>query len=867
MPISSNVVTMGSMKNVIKRTLILLAVLLAGIAVFSTRINQREAAQASQEREPGLPVVYMQVEGITVNPMTGYRQVIGESVERESVTPLASDRTLTVQIQPFGQPVSSVSYQVSMTDGSLLENGQLTRLAEENGLLSATFSLQSPIRLNQEFTLRFTLDVGGMPVYYYTRLVQSTGVSLAGYLQFADAFYLTALEKNAAVDLVDYLESDDTAANRSFHDVNIHSSLDQVSWGSMNPKLVRRAVPVIREVNATTASIEMRYVIRSEQQTELSVAAEGAVKKGVEASSVLGADTAEAEGTAARSRTEYYSVRDFYRVRYKSGEVMLLNFTRSASQIFDATLPVLTSDGINLGVADRQIEYRSNPDGDMAAFAVNGDLWLYDRTENQAVSVFSFRQTDDRSVSAAMLPDVRTYSADHGISIKKLDNNGDMTFVVYGYMASGSYEGSMGVLVCSYVAEERIVEEKLFLPLAQSFAMLDRNISRLSYVDSTNHLYLFLSSEICRIDLTDGSYTVMQAGITPDCFMASDSQETVAWMDGNDPLQTDSVTFLNLRTGRRTRLDAAEGEKLRALGFVNEDLVCGTERVSDIMTDTLGNTVAGMYRIQIINMEGEEKKDYKRDGQYVTDVAWEDGSMEMTIAEKRDIGYVAVDVDHIMNNSKSTGDVTVGSVISNRAQEQMTLVFEQPGYTAGLEVFYAGIRQAETHAETVLEWPQSVEDRYFVYADGVLLAILPDSAQAVRLADARSGIVLDSAQRYIYERGNWNVAIVLDIVSIPEGVLTVPLDRSALEGVLGDKYKVLNLTGCSQESISYMISRGYPVLARTSASGNVLIVGYDADNVWVYDPTRENQIRAIASDDSRELFQNNGNCFMSYIEV
>ena len=266
-------------------------------------------------------------------------------------------------------------------------------------------------------------------------------------------------------------------------------------------------------------------------------------------------------------------------------------------------------------------------------------------------------------------------------------------------------------------------------------------------------------------------------------------------------------------------------------------------------------------------MEGEEKKDYKRDGQYVTDVAWEDGSMEMTIAEKRDIGYVAVDVDHIMNNSRSTGDVTVGSVISNRAQEQMTLVFEQPGYTAGLEVFYAGIRQAETHAETVLEWPQSVEDRYFVYADGVLLAILPDSAQAVRLADARSGIVLDSAQRYIYERGNWNVAIVLDIVSIPEGVLTVPLDRSALEGVLGDKYKVLNLTGCSQESISYMISRGYPVLARTSASGNVLIVGYDADNVWVYDPTRENQIRAIASDDSRELFQNNGNCFMSYIEV
>ena len=77
---------------------------------------------------------------------------------------------------------------------------------------------------------------------------------------------------------------------------------------------------------------------------------------------------------------------------------MLLNFTRSASQIFDATLPVLTGTGINLGVQDRKIEFLANEDGDMAAYVANGDLWLYDRSENQAVCVFSFRQADDRSV-------------------------------------------------------------------------------------------------------------------------------------------------------------------------------------------------------------------------------------------------------------------------------------------------------------------------------------------------------------------------------------------------------------------------------------------------------------------------------------
>ena len=91
--------------------------------------------------------------------------------------------------------------------------------------------------------------------------------------------------------------------------------------------------------------------------------------------------------------------------------------------------------------------------------------------------------------------------------------------------------------------------------------------------------------------------------------------------------------------------------------------------------------------------------------------------------------------------------------------------------------------------------------------------------------------------------------------------------KTTITRALGEKYKVINLTGCTQEAICYMIARGYPVLAKTSASGNVLIVGYDAENVWVYDPTREKQVRAIASDDSRELFLNNGNCFMSYIEL
>ena len=126
---------------------------------------------------------------------------------------------------------------------------------------------------------------------------------------------------------------------------------------------------------------------------------------------------------------------------------------------------------------------------------------------------------------------------------------------------------------------------------------------------------------------------------------------------------------------------------------------------------------------------------------------YEDG--ELVLAETRGDGYVGEDVtlnarvipDVVQHLKTHKGALELRGEVymteadfdrTNRAQEQMTLVFEKPGYTTGLEVLYAGTRQAETHAETVLEWPQGVEDRYYVYADGRLQTIATDSSRAVR---------------------------------------------------------------------------------------------------------------------------------------
>jgi hypothetical protein len=45
----------------------------------------------------------------------------------------------------------------------------------------------------------------------------------------------------------------------------------------------------------------------------------------------------------------------------------------------------------------------------------------------------------------------------------------------------------------------------------------------------------------------------------------------------------------------------------------------------------------------------------------------------------------------------------------------------------------------------------------------------------------------------------------------------------------------------------------------------VLLIGYDAANVIVYQPTTDSYSK-IASDDATTMFENAGNVFISYVE-
>lgn len=301
------------MKKGVIRAIILLAIFIVFVAGFSIIFNRKTTEKTRDLGVPELPVAYMKIGEASVNRMFGYRQEMDVATMRDGLTLLTSERQLTFQIAPYGNDISSVTYEVTSADGSqLVENGKIQALSENGELEEASFQLATPILMDQEYALRFEVKLEGeeQPVYYYTRIIQRSGVNVSNYVEFVQNFYEKCFDKEAAKELNAYIEPNDTGSNSSFHNVTIHSSLDQISWGTLSPTVEKRAVPMIKEINETTVSIAQEYTI-SARDTE--------------------------------GNTEYYQVTEFYRMRDMQSRVALLDFERSATQIFDAGLPVLTS--------------------------------------------------------------------------------------------------------------------------------------------------------------------------------------------------------------------------------------------------------------------------------------------------------------------------------------------------------------------------------------------------------------------------------------------------------------------------------------------------------------------------------------------
>ena len=630
------------MKKILTKAGILFVVFLLGIMVFSSFMNKKTTDNKMDLEKATLPVLSMKIGNQKVNRMYGHAQEMQVDFMRDSLTPLGTDKELTVSIDPKGHKIESLIYEVRTSDGSkVIENDKIKNFnEEEDGEKTVSFSLQKSILMNQEYSLILTLNTEEGEWYYYTRILQRSGLHTENYIDFAQSFSNKTFSKENLGDLQVYLESDNSVSNNSFANVNIHSSADLVTWGSLEPSVMQTGIPTIKDINETTGSVSLTYFITAEDD----------------------------EGNQ-----EYYQVDEFYRMRYDGSRIRLLDFERSAKEIFTGNAASVASGKINLGITSKNVQYVTSQTGEIIAFAQQGDLWSYNTSVNKLTQIFSFRQFDDIEE-----PEERNAISLHDFKIIRVEENGDMDFVVYGYMNRGENEGYTGVAVYHYYNDENMLEEKIFLPSTKSYEFMEQDVQVLSYVSTDNLFYLMLQGKLYKIHMTEGNYEILKEGIENNCFLVSNSNKHVAWMEEMDPYASSNIVLMDLESGETTRITAEEGTKVRAFGFINEDLVYGIARDGDILTDASGTFCYAMKEVRIQNFEGEIVKSYAQDGVYLTDVDIQQGLIELKRAQWQTDHYAEITSDHIMNNVKSAEEAaSVITVTTSRKGTTTGLVFAE----------------------------------------------------------------------------------------------------------------------------------------------------------------------------------------------
>lgn len=841
------------MKKTIIRIAVCVVVFLASALIIGSIMNQGHNNMTMEMAPATLPMITMESGGVACNELHGNTVEMDVAYQKDCITLLGEGRQANFTVDTFGREITGISTEVRSIDGSrLIENSEVTGWKANGKSFSVSLTLKDLIDTNTQYSLTLILELEGeQKVYYYTTILWNDDVHISEILEFATDFHGKLYDKEVAKELTKYLEPNSKLTdNGTFHKVNIHSSFQQITWGSLEPVQEDAASIRLTQISGNVASLLMDFVV----------------------------------STGEGKNKIYYNVEEYYRVRYTSERMYLLDYERTMTQIPDTTR-MYANDKILLGITDENVDMMESADGNTVVFSDMGQLLSYNAATNGLTVIFSFYDKDNA--------DRRTLYDNHGIKILDVDEGGNVKFAVYGYMNRGRYEGETGIQIISYDNSLNTIEEEVYIPYSKSYAVLKDEMEQLLYRNRQQHVYFFLENGVYDVDLENRSAEQLVSIRQDDSLQVSENHEIIVWQEGDDINHSNQLNVRNLNTGEQTVIRAEDGEAIRPLGFMGEDIIYGVARESDIRTENSGQIFYPMYKVCISNSSGNNLKEYGQDGIYIVDCAIEGNQITLSRIQRSENGsYQEILNDQIMNNvEEEPGQnkvVTADIDIYERyvqIQTKTTIDTKTIKVLNPKEVVFEGGRELTLDAVSEVS-------RYYVYNAYGVQGIYSAPGKAVKEAYDSSGVVTNDRGITVWLKGNrvsrnQIMAIKEESVTDQKNSLTVCLDnilrhagitrnteydlaqgKTAIQ-ILEENMtgvQVLDLSGCSLDAVLYYVNQDIPVLAILEDGEAVLVTGFNEFNVVIMEPST-GKLYKKGMNDATTWFAENGNHFISYMKI
>ena len=465
-----------------------------------------------------------------------------------------------------------------------------------------------------------------------------------------------------------------------------------------------------------------------------------------------------------------------------------------------------------------------------------------------------------------------------------------MDCVGEGYMNRGRKEGEDGRAVMRYDSLTKTVEELLFVESTECADVLAHTVGELTYISFDDKMYLSIWGNIYAIDLKTKTVELLTENLAEGNYLISRAGDMVAWQYGEDRFSSTQITTMDMKTGVRQTFSAQEGEYLRCLGFSGNDFIYGICAAENVTEDYAGNILFPMHRVEIVDSKGDVIRDfnYEQKNKYVISATMQSNRIDLHCVSKSEDGSYETTLAEAITSSEEEVASKITLSETNHEIKKTEQVFHY-------ETKAEGKRKVITPKQVVFEenrnltLDQQEQPYYHAYGRGELQGVYSQIRKAIAAAYPQMGVVTGTNGQIVWERGNRKSRSVLELADGCEPVeaanrlgacLKLLLEK---EGVYTDvavaleqgnsPYQILkknslkqaeDFTGCNLNSVLYYVGKKNYVLAMTDASSAELIVGYDAQNIYVLEPLT-GKMTKVGQKDAAARYEACGNVFFSFL--
>lgn len=845
-----------TMRMVVIHTLVGVLVFVGALLFFNYRISAEKGNPVTELQNSTYPVLEIGSGVSDYNAMSGYRGDIDLSLVRNQVTVVDHSKTLELKLHNYDYDITAIQYVLFENDPeNPLEEGTVNKLTdhEAENIRTGTLTFETDLTQGKNYYLQLAVRLDNSTrVYFYTKLQNGAGYNLDEYFTYALQFHNNLFDKTKMEENASYLEPAAGASGSTLEYVDIHSSTSAVFFGSMEVKQASQPRIKVRELNDTYAVLELDSVLSSE------------VSDGV---------------------VQYYAVSETYRMRYTPERMYLLDYQRTMDAYYNEAMIDAANSYLGLGIQNEDnVEYISSDEGHKLAFCVQGQLWYYNYDDSDVTQVYSF--------TAENLADIRSDQDDHGIRILDFDDDGNILYLVYGYINRGRHEGDNGIQIMRFDAATNCNEELAFLITSVPYDSMREDMEKFSYLNGDNIFYCVLDGDLHEIDLEEKTDEILVSGMINESLTASADQSIIAIESDKDVCDNKEIRMIDLESGEIQTFTCADNERIRSVGFLSNDFIYGIASVSDVSREDSGAVTFPMRTLRIMDIGGNEVKNYTQKDRYIMETSISGSVLEMSLGRKNGGNFRSTGAKDYIRYKEEDREDSVSLVSRNSGVFGEQLYFKFPEYIyiqIEPDLIPARILSSEDDPSLTLSRSGNAAQQYFVYADGETLASYTNLAEAVRAAQEARGNVIDNAENVLWECVFDDYAIVAGM----DQVTKVSGDGRSLAGCLSMIARVngksveagsidtqsvpeeellaeysgqqaLNLIGCPLDDVLYYISQGSPVLARYTGGRYVIVMSYNSTKIRYLDP-----VTGISTVGDREQITENfrkaGNVFYSYL--